>query len=124
GHEKNLVAVQTAVAEAQAAYLRFADGGTNLAARIMEFSNQLVALAVQAGDADELVVIPPRPRLDTELCREFAVGSIARVLGSEFAPIDAHPTRVRLPDGPLMLVDNVWEIDGEPRSLTSGRVVT
>src|SRR5207248_11371214 len=55
---------------------------------------------------------------------EFARGSIARVLGAAFAPIDAHPTRVRLPDEPLMLVDRILSIDGSPRSLTSGSLVT
>ena len=47
-----------------------------------------------------------------------------RVLGPEFAVIDSHPTRVRLPDEPLMLVDRILTLEGEPRSLTSGRVVT
>jgi len=46
------------------------------------------------------------------------------VLGHEYAPIDGHPTRVRLPDEPLMLVDRIVTIEGEPRSLSSGRVVT
>ena len=46
------------------------------------------------------------------------------MLGPEFAAIDAHPTRVRLPDEPLMLVDRIVAIEGQPRSLTSGRVIT
>ena len=41
-----------------------------------------------------------------------------------FAEIDRHPTRVRLPDEPLMLVDRILTIEGEPLSMTSGRVVT
>jgi len=45
-------------------------------------------------------------------------------LGPEYAEIDAHPTRVRLPDEPLMLVDRVVSIEGTLHSLTSGRVVT
>ncbi|MBN1866740.1 acyltransferase domain-containing protein [Candidatus Sumerlaeota bacterium] len=65
-----------------------------------------------------------RAFLDRDQCMEFAVGSIARVLGPEFAPVDAHPTRVRLPDEPLMLVDRIVEVEGEPRSMTHGRVVT
>jgi acyl transferase domain-containing protein/3-hydroxymyristoyl/3-hydroxydecanoyl-(acyl carrier protein) dehydratase len=64
------------------------------------------------------------PALDRAQCLEFAVGSIAAVLGPEFAAIDAHPTRVRLPDEPLMLVDRILAIEGEPRSLSSGRVIT
>lgn len=62
--------------------------------------------------------------LDRSQCLEFAIGSIARVLGPDFAPIDGHPTRVRLPDEPLMLVDRITAIEGEPRSLSHGRVVT
>jgi len=55
---------------------------------------------------------------------EFAIGSIGRVLGPSFAAIDEHPTRVRLPDEPLMLVDRILSIEGEPHSMTGGRVVT
>jgi 3-hydroxymyristoyl/3-hydroxydecanoyl-(acyl carrier protein) dehydratase len=65
-----------------------------------------------------------RPPLDRDQCLEFAVGSIGKVLGPTFAAIDAHPTRVRLPDEPLMLVDRIILIEGEALSMTSGRVVT
>ena len=66
---------------------------------------------------------PPRS-LSRPQCMEFAIGKIGHVLGEKFAPIDQYPTRVRLPDEPLMLVDRILEIDGEPLSMTSGRVVT
>lgn len=66
---------------------------------------------------------PPRS-LTREQCMEFAIGKIGRALGPMFAEIDQHPTRVRLPDEPLMLVDRILEIEGEPLSMTSGRVVT
>ena len=62
--------------------------------------------------------------LDRSQCLEFAIGSIAAVLGHEYAAIDGHSTRVRLPDEPLMLVDRIVTIEGEPRSLSSGRVIT
>src|SRR5205085_7458315 len=62
--------------------------------------------------------------LNREQCLAFAVGKIAPVLGPEFAPVDEFPTRVRLPDEPLMLVDRILSVEGEPRSLTHGRVVT
>ena len=52
------------------------------------------------------------------------IGSIAKMLGPEFAEVDSYPTRVRLPDEPLMLVDRILTVEGEPRSMTSGRVVT
>ncbi len=59
-----------------------------------------------------------------DLCFEFARGSVGRMLGSEFAEVDTFPTRVRLPDEPLMLVDRIMSVEGEPRSMTCGRVVT
>src|SRR5262249_46821302 len=37
---------------------------------------------------------------------------------------DRFPTRVRLPDEPLMLVDRILAIEGQPCSLQEGRVVT
>ncbi len=62
--------------------------------------------------------------MDRDQLMEFAIGSIGRALGERFAHVDAHPTRVRLPDEPLMLVDRVTEIEAEPQSMTSGRIVT
>ncbi len=67
--------------------------------------------------------MPPRV-LDRAACLRFAVGAIGDVLGPDFAAIDAYPTRVRLPDEPLMLVDRITAIEGEPLSMGSGRVVT
>ncbi|NOY14242.1 MAG: type I polyketide synthase, partial [Deltaproteobacteria bacterium] len=68
---------------------------------------------------------PPSPPVafDRAMCMEFAIGSIARMLGPEFAEVDNYPTRVRLPDEPLML-DRILSVEGEPRSMTSGRVIT
>ncbi len=67
--------------------------------------------------------IPPRS-LNREECLMFAVAKIGDVLGKQYAEIDLHPTRVRLPDEPLMLVDRILVIEGEPCSLGTGRVVT
>ena len=61
---------------------------------------------------------------DRDMCMEFAIGSVGRMLGPDFAEVDSFPTRVRLPDDPLMLVDRILTVEGEPRSLTHGRVVT
>ncbi len=59
---------------------------------------------------------------DREACLEFARGQIGRMLGPAFAEIDSHPTRVRLPDEPLMLVDRIVDVGGEPMS--HGFVIT
>ncbi len=61
---------------------------------------------------------------DRSMCMEFAVGSVEKMLGPDFAEVDTYPTRVRLPDGPLMLVDRIMEVEGVPGSMTHGRVVT
>jgi len=66
----------------------------------------------------------PKPAFDRHMCMEFAVGSVARMLGPQFAEADSFPTRVRLPDEPLMLVDRIMSVEGEPRSMTHGRVIT
>lgn len=62
--------------------------------------------------------------LDRHGCLQFATGKIGEVLGEKFATIDNYSTRVRLPAEPLMLVDRILEVEGEPLSLGSGRVVT
>ena len=59
-----------------------------------------------------------------DMCMEFATGSVAKVLGPEFAVVDTYKARVRLPDEPLMLVDRIISIKGEKGSLSSGRIVT
>ncbi len=64
------------------------------------------------------------PAFDRDMCMEFAVGSVAKVLGPEFAVVDTHDVRVRLPDEPLMLVDRILSVQGEKRSMGAGRVVT
>jgi len=64
------------------------------------------------------------PAFDRDMCLEFARGSVGRMLGAAFAEADNFPTRVRLPDEPLMLVDRIVTLEGEPKSMTSGRVVT
>jgi len=66
----------------------------------------------------------PIPAFSRDMCMEFAVGSIANVLGSEFAVVDTYDARVRLPDEPLMLVDRIMTVEGEKASMTSGKVVT
>ena len=61
---------------------------------------------------------------DRDACMEFAIGSIEKVLGPQFASVDQHSVRVRLPDEPLMLCDRILEIEGEAGSLGSGRLTT
>jgi acyl transferase domain-containing protein/3-hydroxymyristoyl/3-hydroxydecanoyl-(acyl carrier protein) dehydratase len=132
-----LVDTERATAAAHGAFLRVSQQSLDLIGR--QISDQLALLekgrdawpeshdvvnhAPADGIHDEPASSSPTA-LSRNKCLEFAVGSIAHVLGAEFAEVDRFPTRVRLPDEPLMLVDRVLEIEGTPRSMTSGRIVT
>ena len=117
--------------DAQSAYLRFAAAGSTLLERIHsetltgnmggDVTIQIVPSPVLSQEVD----IPEvRRSLTRNQCMHFAIGSVAQALGSRYAEADTYPTRVRLPDQPLMLVDRVLSIEGEPFSLKSGRVIT
>lgn len=98
-----------------------------LLAQLSSTTSEPVAVAelhAKQPFASEFTSSEPPRSLNRKQCMEFAIGKIGRALGPLFAEIDQHPTRVRLPDEPLMLVDRILEIDGEPLSMTSGRVVT
>jgi acyl transferase domain-containing protein/3-hydroxymyristoyl/3-hydroxydecanoyl-(acyl carrier protein) dehydratase len=133
------VAVDAARGEAHAAYLRYADSVQRTVSDSLALQTSLLEAllnrAATVGAREAVEPVPPSgsgvatlaqpPRsLDRAQCLEFATGSVGRVLGPAFIPIDAFPTRVRLPDEPLMLVDRIVSIEGEPLSLISGRVVT
>ncbi len=105
--------------EAHGTFLRVSEALQGGMAKNLFFQNRLLELM---GDVP--VATAPVPALDRDACLSFAIGSIAKVLGPEFASVDSYPSRVRLPDEPLMLVDRIMEIHGEPRSMSHGRVVT
>ena len=123
---RQVFATGSAHAGAHEAFLRASGGIGQALAQQMAFQMGLIERLAGGGPGVGFVFPPPEPppALDREQCLEFAVGRIGGVLGPEFAAIDAHPTRVRLPDEPLMLVDRILEIEGTPRSMASGRVVT
>lgn len=128
-----MVRTDTAMAFAHDSYLRVANGISQTLSSAL--SLQLSLLQTMPASTGNLSVsalhaVPPpaasplEVAFDRSLCLEFATGSIARVLGPQFAPIDSYPTRVRLPDEPLMLVDRIIKVEGEPCSMGSGRVIT
>ncbi len=120
---------QAATLSAHKAYLDFSQ---NLAETLSKnIESQINSIAAWSGGSVDTYLpsptVPPSsspPFMDREACLEFARGLVSKVLGSEFAPVDKFPTRVRLPDEPLMLVDRITEVEGEARSMTHGRVVT
>ena len=117
-------------AQAHAAFLHFSQSALAGMGDALALQARLVdVVGVPSAPAALLPVAPPAPAgappaYDRELCMEFAVGSVAKVLGPEFAALDRYPVRVRLPDEPLMLVDRILSVEGVKGSMTSGRVVT
>jgi acyl transferase domain-containing protein/3-hydroxymyristoyl/3-hydroxydecanoyl-(acyl carrier protein) dehydratase len=96
--------------------------GDRIAQRAVAFLDNPESLS--SGSRDAAPAQTMAVALDRPDCMEFATGSIAKVLGPSYAVIDSFPTRVRLPDEPLMLVDRILRIEGEPLSLSRGTVVT
>ncbi len=131
-----MAAAESARVSAHETYLRFSQNlfqtmSQNLAFQISLWETMKTAGgtfdgAIESFPAAGFEASPPTPpvALNREQCLEFAVGSIGKTLGAAFAEVDSFPTRVRLPDEPLMLVDRILSIEGEPRSMTAGRVVT
>jgi acyl transferase domain-containing protein/3-hydroxymyristoyl/3-hydroxydecanoyl-(acyl carrier protein) dehydratase len=130
---------QRASADAHAAFLRVAQGANDLIGKHLGFQLELIDGSRRAAATDQLPArmanallvqddekrsVSSQILMDRSRCLEFAVGSIGAVLGPDFAAVDRFPTRVRLPDEPLMLVDRILLIEGQSRSLQSGRVVT
>lgn len=127
---------EQARARAQETFLRLSQGMSETLAQALTLQMQMLGSnpVSSAFDVSHEAMQPGRrPDIDCvydrEQCMEFAIGRIGNMLGEPFADIDQFPTRVRLPDEPLMLVDRIIEIEGEANSLptkfkASGRVVT
>ena len=113
-----MTAAATMTAKAHEAFLRLSRNFAEAQAGNLRFQSLLLGRLAGTATVEAPVA------LTREQCLEFAVGSIAKVLGPEFSAADAYPTRVRLPDEPLMLVDRIMRIEGEPQSMGSGKVVT
>ena len=125
-------------AQAHQMYLKLAENfarlqSHNLAQQIRIASGQAVVPApVPPPAAVPAPAAAPAPApapakpvfMDRKACLEFASGKIGAVLGEAFAHVDAYPTRVRLPEEPLMLCDRVLSVTGTPNSMKSGSCVT
>jgi len=137
-------------AKAHEAYLAMAEQTNAALTEAVQFQMQLLQSLQGSGETFSEVPVPPIPvqntvsispvaivesmsgneivsdetAMDRLKCMEFATGSIGLSMGAEWQDVDAHPTRVRLPDEPLMLVDRILSFHGDARSMTTGRVVT
>jgi 3-oxoacyl-(acyl-carrier-protein) synthase/3-hydroxymyristoyl/3-hydroxydecanoyl-(acyl carrier protein) dehydratase len=116
------VATLEARSKAHAAFLRLSQSVQETMAGSLAFQGQLLERSARRRETIEPT--PSPIAMDRAACLDFAIGSVARVLGPAFAEVDFFPTRVRLPDEPLMLVDRILKIEGEARSLSHGRVIT
>ncbi len=138
---QNFSAASAAKAKAHEVFLRLSNNFTEMQSRNIAFQNALLALggrlpalppvpaarpAPESAPGAETVTAAARTNvfMTREQCLEFAVGSIAKVLGAQFTAADTYPTRVRLPAEPLMLVDRILSVSGKAGSLTHGNVVT
>ena len=117
---RSILDAERATAEAHRTFLKVASDSAALIAKHVAFELELI----EESTRRRVAFAEPPPALDRLACLKFAVGTAAEVLGSEYASVDGFPTRVRLPDLPLMLVDRVLQIEGVPRSMQGGRIVT
>jgi acyl transferase domain-containing protein/3-hydroxymyristoyl/3-hydroxydecanoyl-(acyl carrier protein) dehydratase len=135
--DDGLLRAAAATGAAHDRYLALAQGSFALQTQALLEQQRLIALLTSGAPAPlpEVVYEAPAARtaappaeepvaFDRAMCMEFAIGSVGKMLGPMFAEVDAYPTRVRLPDEPLMLCDRIMSVEGEPGSMTSGRVVT
>lgn len=125
----------SATAQAHERFLQLSREAANQFGEAFQLQNQLIrALEPFEAEHREGVVEPEGLEaresekvpvaFTRDQCLEFAIGSIGKVLGPRYAVIDTYRARVRLPDEPLMLVDRILLVEGEPCSLGPGRVVT
>ena len=132
---RNFSAATSAKAKAHEVFLRLSGNFTEMQSKNIAFQNALLKAAGTQLPAQPPAARPLPPAaahhapaqkvfMTREQCFEFAVGSIAKVLGDKFAAADTYPTRVRLPAEPLMLVDRILSVRGEAGSMTSGNAVT
>jgi len=106
-------------------FLRLTQDINQTMSQNLAFQMSLINAMESFPEPDNMVEVNgKRVAFDRSMCMEFAVGSIAKMLGPDFASIDSQATRVRLPDKPLMLVDRILSVEGKPGSLTNGRVIT
>jgi 3-oxoacyl-(acyl-carrier-protein) synthase/3-hydroxymyristoyl/3-hydroxydecanoyl-(acyl carrier protein) dehydratase len=116
-----LCGAMTASAAAHEAFLRFTEKTHRNLADSLAFRTAVLEAAPPIRGP---ITTSSKPWLDRDQCLAFATGKVGPVLGATFAGIDQFPTRVRLPDEPLMLVDRIVGIEAEPLSLSRGRLVT
>ena len=112
--------VEAAKAAAQDTFLRVSGDIHKTLGQTLNLQAELL----QASPAMDISTLEKAVLFDREMCMEIATGSLGKVLGKQFADVDRHPSRVRLPDEPLMLVDRILAIEGVADSMGAGHITT
>ncbi len=100
-----LTAASEATAAAHREYLEFSNGLTRSMTRAIELQSRILQEYMQSAPQKPVTletqprVKPdqPLPAFTRDMCMEFAIGSVGKVLGPEFEVIDTYKARVRLP---------------------------
>ena len=106
--------------EAHRKFLEFSNDMAKAYADTFDFQMRLI----KNLDSGNALKKDKKELFTRDMCMEFATGSVAKILGPEFAIVDTYRARVRLPDEPLMLVDRIISVDGEKSSLGPGKIIT
>ncbi|OQW99070.1 MAG: hypothetical protein BWK74_03020, partial [Desulfobacteraceae bacterium A6] len=106
--------------EAHNKFLEFSNDMSKAYADTFDFQMHLI----KNLDSGKALKKEKKELFTREMCMEFATGSVAKVLGPEYAIADTYRARVRLPDEPLMLVDRIISVEGEKSSLGPGKIIT
>ncbi|MBW2167620.1 MAG: hypothetical protein JRG74_16570, partial [Deltaproteobacteria bacterium] len=117
----------TAVSEAHKTFINFSNELTRGIEKTFATQTRLLETIMAGKEIKEFkqdTELDSLSAFSRDMCMEFAIGSVAKVLGPEFAAVDTYKVRVRLPDEPLMLVDRIISVKGEKGSLGPGRIVT
>jgi 3-oxoacyl-(acyl-carrier-protein) synthase/3-hydroxymyristoyl/3-hydroxydecanoyl-(acyl carrier protein) dehydratase len=139
GLAAQLIASELRSIEAHEQFLAFRGEGDALIAQLLQ-SRGLASVGSSSRSNDETQTLSDASRspwtwvdqpfhstpalYDYDACTEFAEGQIAKVFGPEFAEADQFPTRVRLPAERLLLCHRVMSIQGEKKTLGSGKMTT
>lgn len=115
------------VADAHRSVLRTHDALQDLALRRLESNGSAAPESSPDGGSTSAAALEPAAKTaiwDYDDLLEFATGRVGNVFGAEFAAIDEHPVRVRLPEPPYLFVSRVTELDAtvgrfEPSSITT-----
>jgi len=103
---------------------RFQEISTRMHQEYLDTSRRAFQHFLTGGSQTSAVAVPPRAIFTRAQLELAASGEISQMYGSEFAELDTFRRICRLPMPPLLLVDRVTKLDGEPGSMGLGVIHT